>query len=186
MASVLTPYRSSDGNNPYTTEQLKRVFADLEPATRAPGKYSIEERLKLQREFLTYIIAGQSATAASEKLKARSKLDPANWPYADYSVFMAWKAYDRDFAEAYEVAYAMGTDKLEDKAVEMAYGGNASMLQFVLKMRNKARYSGTDDRGTPGNPLEHVHTIKLIPVSAKQVADLRAKHEIDGELVDAR
>lgn len=183
MASVLTPYRSSDGNNPYTTEQLKRLWSDLEPTARAPGKYTAEERLNLQREFLSYIVSGFSATRAVVKLQLRAKENPGKLPYADYSTFMAWKAYDKEFADAYEVAYAMGTDQLEDKAVELAYGGNASMLQFLLKMRNRTRYEPkADDRGTPQNPLEHVHTIKLIPVSAKQVADLRAKHEIEGEV----
>lgn len=163
MASVLTPYKSSDGNNPYTEAQLKALWADLEPSARDPGKYSPHERILLQRTFLKFIAQGYTATRACAKLQMLAKDDPSKWPYAEYSTFMAWKAYDKDFAEAYEVAYSMGTDNLEDRGVEMAYGGNASMLQFLLKMRNPQRYAPRQEVSGPGGgAIEHVHTIKLI------------------------
>lgn len=168
MASVLTPYRPSDGNNPYTEAQLKALWADLEPSARDPGKYSAAERILLQRTFLTFIAEGYTATRACTKLQMLAKQDPSKWPYAEYATFMAWKAYDKDFAEAYEVAYSMGTDNLEDKGVEMAYGGNASMLQFLLKMRNPQRYNPRQEVSGPGGgPVEHVHTIKLIAAKPK-------------------
>lgn len=163
MASVLTPYRSSDGNNPYTEAQLKALWKDLEPEAREPGTYTFEEKVWLQREFLSYIKNGFSATRAVTKIQDRARLDPGNVPFCDYATFMAWKAYDEDFRTAYEVAYAMGTDQLEDKGVEMAYGGNASMLQFLLRMRNQNRYiPRSEQQGYPGNPIEHVHKIELV------------------------
>ena len=178
MASVLTPYKPSDGNNPYTEAQLKVLWAGLEPSAREPGKYSPAERILLQRQFLTYIAQGYSATRACSKLQMLAKDDPSKWPYAEYATFMAWKAYDPDFAEAYEVAYSMGTDNLEDKGVEMAYGGNASMLQFLLRMRNPQRYNPRQEVGGPGGgPIEHVHTIKLIAAKPKV---LEIEHD-DGE-----
>lgn len=177
MASVLTPYRSSDGNNPYTEEQLKSLWKDLEPSGREPGKYTLEERVKLQKEFLKYIVEGFSATRAVTRLQAIAMKDPGLMPYAEYSTFMAWKAYDKDFADAYEVAYAMGTDMLEDKGVEMAVGGNASMLQFILKMRNQARYNPKQEVAHT-TPIEHVHTIKLIAAKPKV---LEIEHD-DGEV----
>lgn len=167
MTSVLTPYRSSDGNNPYTEDQLKALWKDLGPKAREPGKYSPEERVQLQREFLTYIQQGYTATRAVQKLQLLAEREPQSWPYADYGVFMAWKAYDPNFKEAYEIAYAMGTDNLEDKGVEMAYGGNASMLQFLLRMRNQSRYIPRTEQGTPGNPIEHIHRVELVPVKPK-------------------
>jgi hypothetical protein len=163
LPSVLTPYKSSDGNNPYTEAQLKRLWADLEPEARAPGKYTAEERIKLQREFLAYIASGFSPTHAVKKLQLLAQQNPSQWPYAEYATFMAWKAYDKDFADAYEVAYAMGTDALEDKAVEMAYGGNAAILQFLLRVRNPQRYNPRQEVSGPGGgPISHVHTIKLV------------------------
>lgn len=167
MPSLLTPYKSSDGNNPYTEAQLKALWKDLEPSAREPGKYSPTERVLLQTEFLKYIQEGYTATRAVTRLQDLARKEPEKWPYADYSVFMAWKSFDPVFAEAYEVAYAMGTDKLEDKGVEMAYGGNASMLQFLLKMRNQNRYiPRAEQAGTPGNPIEHVHRVELVAVKA--------------------
>lgn len=182
MASVLTPYKSSDGNNPYTEAQLKTLWKDLEPTAREPGKYSPAERILLQREFLQYIMQGFSATRAVSRLQALALKEPEKWPYAEYAVFMAWKAYDKDFADAYEVAYSMGTDALEDKAVELAYGGNAAILQFLLKMRSPQRYTPKDEiRGTPGNPIEHVHRIELV-AAAKALPQVNPL-EIDGEVV---
>lgn len=168
MASVLTPYKSSDGNNPYTESQLKVLWKDLEPQARSPGRYTLEERVLLQREFLEYIKNGFTATRAVTKLQERSRKDPGHFPFADYGVFMAWKEYDKNFSEAYEVAYAMGTDNLEDKGVEMAYGGNASMLQFLLKARAPNRYAPRQEVSGPGGgAIEHVHRIEL--VAAKPV-----------------
>jgi len=178
VASVLTPYKPSDGNNPYTEAQLKALWADLEPSAREPSKYSPSERVLLQRTFLTFIAEGYSATRACTKLQLLAKQDPSKWPYAEYATFMAWKAYDKDFAEAYEVAYSMGTDNLEDKGVEMAYGGNASMLQFLLRMRNPQRYNPRQEVSGPnGGAIEHVHTIKLIAAKPKP---LEIEHD-DGE-----
>jgi hypothetical protein len=193
LASVLTPYRSSDGNNPYTEAQLKALWKDLEPESREPGKYTVAEKVLLQREFLKYIVAGFSATRAVSKLQALSVNEPHKWPYADYSTFMAWKAYDPEFAEAYEVAYSMGTDNLEDKGVEMAYGGNASILQFILKMRNPNRYNPKQEVvGDPSRPIEHVHTIKLVaakmdPMQIEGHGDRDAAEFdkiVDAEIVD--
>lgn len=167
MASVLTPYRPSDGNNPYTEAQLKALWKDLEPTSREPGKYAPEERLLLQRELLKYVAEGFTATRAVAKLQMLAEKQPETWPYADYAVFMAWKTYDKDFADAWEVAYAMGTDNLEDKGVELAYQGNASMLQFLLKVRRPERYNPKQE--VSGNvAVNHVHKIEL--VAAKAIA----------------
>lgn len=163
MASVLTPYRPSDGNSPYTEAQLKVLWSDLEPSAREPGKYSTPERVLLQRTFLTYITEGFTATRAVTKLQGLALKEPEKWPYADYATFMAWKAYDKDFADAYEVAYSMGTDNLEDKGVDLAYAGNSSMLQFLLRMRNPSRYNPRQEvTGPGGGAIEHVHTVRLI------------------------
>lgn len=186
MASVLTPYKSSDGNNPYTKAQLEELWKDLEPKAREPGKYSPEERILLQREFLSYIQNGFSATRAVSRLQARALENPGSIPYADYATFMAWKEYDKNFAEAYDVAYAMGTDQLEDKAVEMAYSGNAAILQFLLKMRNPQRYAPKQvEAHGPGGTVEHVHRIELVaaPAKALEIEDGR-EDIIDAEVID--
>lgn len=178
MPSVLTPYKASDGNNPYTEAQLKALWSDLEPTAREPGKYSTPERVLLQRQFLTYIAEGFSVTRAVTRLQALALKEPEKWPYADFATFMAWKAYDPDFKEAYDVAYAMGTDNLEDKGVELAYAGNSSMLQFLLKMRNPQRYNPRQEvTGPNGGAIEHVHTIRLVAAKAKP---LEIEHD-DGE-----
>ena len=179
MTSVLTPYKSSDGNNPYTEAQLKALWSDLEPSAREPGKYTTPERVLLQRTFLSFVAEGYSPTRACAKLAALAMKEPEKWPYADYAVFMAWKAYDKDFKDAYEVAYAMGTDNLEDKGVDLAYAGNSSMLQFLLRVRNPQRYNPRQEVSGPGGgPVEHVHTIRLVPVRPKPL-------EIEGEVVRA-
>jgi len=175
VASILTPYRSSDGNNPYTEEQLKRLWKDLEPKAREPGKYTPQEKLYLQREFLSYIQAGYTPTRACTRIKDRAAANPSIMPYADYGTFMAWKSFDKDFAEAYEVAYAMGTDNLEDKGVEMAYSGNASMLQFLLKARSP-RYGNKDSSGGPGGSLQ-IETVTRIEIVAATAKPLEIEHD---------
>lgn len=176
VASVLTPYKPSDGNNPYTEAQLKALWADLEPSAREPGKYSLAERVLLQKSLLGFIVKGFSVTRAVTKLQELALKEPEKWPYADYSTYMAWKAYDKEFAEAFEVAYQMGTDNLEDKGVELAYDGNASMLQFLLRIRNPQRYNPRQEVSGPGGgPVQHVHTIKLVAAKPKPL-------EIEGNL----
>ena len=183
MASVLTPYRSSDGNNPYTEAQLRALWQNIEPQARSPGKYSAQERILLQREFLTYIQQGFSPTHAVQRLQGLALKELGKWPYADYATFMAWKAYDKDFSDAYEVAYSMGTDLLEDKGVEMAYGGNASMLQFLLRMRNPQRYNPRGEVSGPrSGQLDVVHTIKIVAASPKP---LELERPRDEDIVDA-
>lgn len=168
MASVVVPYKSSDGNSPYTETQLKELWKGLEPQAREPAKYTPQERMLLQREFLTYIQQGYSPTRACAKLKELASREPDKWPYATYGVFMAWKKFDKDFSEAYEIAYSMGTDELEDKAVEMAYGGNASMLQFLLKMRNPQRYVPRQETvNTTQGEVEHVHRVEIVAAKSK-------------------
>lgn len=188
MASVLTPYRSSDGNNPYTEAQLKQLWKDLEPQAREPGKYTPDERIKLQREFLSFISQGFSATRAVSKLQGLALKEPGKWPYAEYSTFMAWKAYDKNFSDAYEAAYAMGTDNLEDKAVEMAYGGNAAILQFLLKTRNPQRYMPRQEVSGPGGgAIEHVHKVEIVAAKAKPL-EIEQGHRtpvVMGEIIDA-
>lgn len=185
MASVLTPYRSSDGNNPYTEAQLRALWNSIEPSARAPGKYSATEKILLQREFLTYIQQGFTPTRAVSRLQALATREPEKWPFADYATFMAWKAYDTDFSDAWEVAYAMGTDALEDKAIEMSYGGNASMLQFVLKMRNPQRYGPKGiDSGQGALPQEVIHRIEIV-AARPQVLEIEDQSQIvDAEVID--
>ena len=166
MPSVLAPYSSSHGNSPYTSHQLRELWKSVEPSARSPGRYSLEERVILQREFLKYIANGFTATRAVDRLQELSRQDPSKWPFADYGTFMAWKRFDEQFSEAYEVAYAMGTDRLEDKGVEMAYGGNASMLQFMLKARNPTRYSPKEaSMAAPLAQVTEVRTIQLVAAS---------------------
>lgn len=183
LASVLTPYKSSDGNNPYTEAQLKALWKDLEPTAREPGKYSTAERVLLQRTFLQHIQDGYTATRAVSRMQALALKEPEKWPYADYATFMAWKAYDPNFSDAYEVAYAMGTDALEDKGVELAYGGNASMLQFLLKMRKPERYSPPVSASGGPAPIEHVHRIELVAARPK-VLELEDFSVVDAEVVE--
>lgn len=179
MASVLTPYKPSDGNNPYTEAQLKALWKDLEPQAREPGKYTATERVLLQKQILTYIAQGYTATRACTAIQKLALEKPETWPYADYGTFMAWKAYDKDFADAWEVAYAMGTDNLEDKGVDLAYGGNASMLQFLLRMRNPQRYNPKQEiGGIGGGPVQHVHTVRLVAAKPKP---LEIEHD-EGEV----
>lgn len=142
---------------------------------REPGKYTTEERVKVQRLFLEYIMNGFSATRAVQRIQGLASKEPGSVPYVEYATFMAWKAFDKNFAEAYELAYSMGTDKLEDKAVEMAFDGNASILQFILRMRNPNRYNPKQEVvGDPSRPIEHVHTIKLI------AAEMPSPLEVEG------
>jgi hypothetical protein len=178
MASVLTPYKSSDGNNPYTEAQLKALWGDLEPSAREPGKYAPHEKLLLQREFLRWVGQGYSPTRACKHLQNLALQQPEKWPYAEYATFMAWKAHDKDFAEAYEVAYAMGTDELEDKGVDLAYAGNSSMLQFLLRMRNPGRYNPKTEHigGGPNGEIEHLHTVRLVAAKPKV---LEIEHDAD-------
>jgi hypothetical protein len=179
VASVLTIYKSSEGNNPYTEAQLKALWDGIEPSSRAPGKYTTSERILLQRTFLEFIQLGYTPTRASQKIKEMAHMHPEKMPYADYATFMAWKQYDKNFSEAYEVAYAMGTDNLEDKAVELAYGGNATMLQFLLRVRSPQRYAPKSEVSGPGGgPIEVINRIEIVAASARPL-------QIEGQVEDA-
>jgi hypothetical protein len=147
----------------------------------------------LQREFLTYIQQGFSPTRAVQRLQGLAMKEPDKWPLVEYATIMAWKAFDKDFADAYEVAYAMGTDQLEDKAVEMAYGGNASILQFLLKMRNPTRYAPRQEVGVSASgQIDHVHRVEIVaaPPRALEIENNSGQHiarhpdVVDAEVIE--
>lgn len=56
--------------------------------------------------------------------------------------FYQWKKDYAEFSEAWDEAVAtIGTEALEDHALDMAFAGDGKMVQFLLKARNPSRYA---------------------------------------------
>jgi len=56
-------------------------------------------------------------------------------------VFFDWKNKDPGFAEEWEKAYQEGTEVLEKEAERRAFAGSDTLLIFLLKARDREKYS---------------------------------------------
>lgn len=56
--------------------------------------------------------------------------------------FYVWRNEDKEFAEAWDEAFNLiGTEHLEDHALDMAYAGDSKLVQFLLRARNPQKYA---------------------------------------------
>jgi len=129
------------GNYNYAEERLKKLNHD--------ALYLEEqEKQRVMELCLSFIAQGKTVSAVVKELRAQF-----HWFSPGY--LYKWRTEDADFCQAWDEAYAAGTDMLEDKAIDLALEGNASLLQFLLKSRNIERYGTTrvENTGKDGRDL---------------------------------
>ena len=55
--------------------------------------------------------------------------------------FYLWRDENQQFQEDWKASYDIGTEVLEDFAMNMAHAGSEKLIMFLLKARNPGRYA---------------------------------------------
>lgn len=100
-----------------------------------------------QRVFVEQLVKGQTITAAAKASGICRR--------TAYS----WRESDKTFAEAWDDALEIGTEKLETEATRRALEGSDTLLIFLLKARRPKVYRervSTEVTGPDGQPLANV------------------------------
>lgn len=102
-----------------------------------------------KRTFLAALRKGASVAAAARAAEVRRQQ-----PYE-------WAAADPTFAERWQDAIEEGTDRLEDRAHELALEGDRHLLMFLLKARRRQYRDSVTVRGDPDEPQRFVMQLTL-------------------------
>lgn len=100
-----------------------------------------------QRVFVEQLVKGQTITAAAKASGICRR--------TAYS----WRESDKTFAEVWDDALEIGTEKLETEATRRALEGSDTLLIFLLKARRPKIYRervSTEVTGPDGQPLANV------------------------------
>lgn len=116
---------------------------------KACTKSTPEKEVKANaiRTFVESLTRGETITAASKAAGVCRK--------TAYN----WRDSDKEFAEAWDDAIEVGTEKLETEATRRALDGSDTLLIFLLKARRPKVYRervSTEVTGPDGQPLANV------------------------------
>jgi len=100
-------------------------------ATRKQATATTVEKKK--QRFLRVLAQTGQVTAAAKAAKS------------DRTTFYRWREKDKDFADAWDGAWDLGGDALEDEARRRALAGSDTLLIFLLKAHKPNRYRERSD-----------------------------------------
>lgn len=106
-----------------------------------------EVKQNAMRTFVERLVKGETITAASKAAGVCRK--------TAYN----WRESDKAFADAWDDAIEVGTEKLETEATRRALDGSDTLLIFLLKARRPKVYRervSTEVTGPDGQPLANV------------------------------
>lgn len=120
--------------------------------------YADEEKYAIKADFIEILCRGYTVDRAVRLLghwatseHGHRGVDNIEYdePHPSYGravpsrkTIYVWRNEDKEFAEAWDEAYSqIGTESLEDHALDMAYAGDSKMVQFLLKARNPSKYA---------------------------------------------
>lgn len=163
MTDELQPYNPAEGNNPYFEVDLKSAYEQS-----LTGGKSIEERNDIKYQFLNMLIKGASVSKALNIINNNEFYIVGDKGRISRKTIYSWRKYEPDFAKAWDEAYAIGTDRIEDRAYDVANEGNPALLKYLLAIRNPKRYASpvrAEVTGANGGPVQ-VDRIEIVPVAA--------------------
>lgn len=167
------PYDPAEFNNPYTDEQLEKEHT-LEVEKKLHGNaIPYETRMDIQHKFCELLSKGATVRQALAVLNGSDAWFGSNTSVVGRKTIYMWRRYDEEFREAWNLAYADGTERLEEAVNKFALEGNASLLQFSLKVRNQARYNPPQRQeisGPEGGAIQ-VERIEIVGVDPEAGED---------------
>jgi hypothetical protein len=161
MPTTFQVYNPANGNHNLVGDALEEELKRIERYTALDP----EDEYQLKVRFLALIATGHSVSGAVQAINA-TREPPL--PRMTAGRFYGFKNKDKDFALDWEYAFHMATDALEDRAYKFAMDGNASLIQFLLKIRHPKRYSPpqvSKIEGPDGKELIPTE-IQFVPVRA--------------------
>lgn len=157
-------YNPALGNFVFSDEQL-----DRERDRMALPKNSMdpEERHAIQVMFCQLLAKGNTIHKSVQTINGSDDYAWGDHQRVSRKTIYMWRKFDEVFREAWDAAYQAGTELLEQKASEVAFEGNPTLLIHMLKMRNHQRHgiNKTEISGPGGSPIS-VNQIELIGVDA--------------------
>ena len=172
-------YNPAEGNFVFSDEQLEKERERLASSNAAKDP---QERHDIQVMFCKLLAQGQGISQAIQKINGQEGYSFGEHQRVSRKTIYMWRKFDDVFREAWDEAYAMGTERIEDKAMEFAELGNATLLVHMMKVRNPRRHEvhKTEISGPNGTPVA-VTAIELIGVDAEDGQEAQPDDESPAE-----
>lgn len=119
--------------------------------------YAEEDKESLMQDFIELMAHGWTTDGAVKMLKdwatipnkhtnlKRQLVEETHPSYGravpSRKTFYVWRDQYKDFEADWKAAYDIGTEVLEDFAMDMAHAGSEKLVMFLLKARNPGRYA---------------------------------------------
>lgn len=157
-------YDPAEGNFVFSDETLER---EREFRSQPANALDPQEKHDIQVMFCTLLAQGNGIHQAVQKINGSESYSYGDHQRVSRKTLYMWRKFDEVFRDAWNEAYAMGTERLEQKASEFAELGNATLLVHMMKVRNPRRHAvnKTEISGPGGTPVA-VTSIELIGVDA--------------------
>lgn len=171
-------YNPAEFNNSYddvTLDAEKTRQERLASQTSTP-RFSAEERLWVKDKLVECLRSGASVTTAMGVINGTGGRLPGPTSRVGRVTLYMWRREDEEFRRQWDEAYAEGTDKIEQKVVDLALEGNPTLLQFSLRTRNPSRYAVNRQEvtGLNGGPVQTETSIDLSNLDPAERDALRA------------
>ena len=157
-------YDPAEGNFVFSDEELEK---EIERQKLPANSMDPQEKHDIQRMFCTLLAQGSGINKAIQTINGSEGYAWGEHQRVSRKTIYAWRKFDPVFRDAWNECYAMGTERLEEKAQEFAELGNATLLVHMMKVRNPRRHAvhKTEISGPNGTPVA-VTAIELIGVDA--------------------
>lgn len=171
----MAQYNPAEGNFYFADEALER---ERDRMSTPANSMSPEEKHAIQVLFCSLLAKGQTIGKAVQIINGSDDYTGgAHHRVARKTLYM-WRKFDEVFRDAWNDAYAMGTEMIEQKAHEVALEGNASLLIFAMKTRNPNRYAiDRKEVSGPGGTPVAVTAIEFIGVESVDGVEVGADDE---------
>lgn len=177
-------YNPAEGNNPYSEEQLTKEWEDWRAniaAGRVDHKSPAEVR-ELKGSFCKLLSEGCTVSKALEIINGDAAFFGAKTSRLGRKTVYSWRMYDDDFRANWDEAYAIGTDKLEQRISDYAMNEDPKQINNILKYRNPRRYAVTRQEvsGPDGGPIR-TEVTSARDILASKLSGLAATGEDAGD-----
>lgn len=158
-------YDPAEGNNPYDDAALAKEWEEWEANVKAGriNHKSPAEVRELKNMFCTLLAKGCTISNALAQINGDEAFFGAATSRLGRKTVYMWRQYDPEFKEAWNAAYAAGSDLLEQRITDYALEVDPKQINNILRYRNPTRYGTTRQEvsGPGGGPL-NVETIELV------------------------
>jgi hypothetical protein len=127
---------NNDGKYPYADAEKWAVMGDFIEVLRRG--YTVDRAVRLLSHWAT----SEEKHRGLDNIEKDEPHETFGRAVPSRKTFYVWRDENVEFREAWDEAiHQIGTEALEDHALDMAFAGDSKMVQFLLKARNPAKYA---------------------------------------------